>query len=121
MKLPRIPAYLKGVAAVTALSVAPTIFLFRIDFPILHLFDLKPYDLRFLQRGIRQPSPATALAMIDEKSLDQEGRWPWPRSTIAALVNRLSDDGAKVIGFDIGCLEPDENAAPSVPRNLKRR
>ncbi|MDX2451709.1 adenylate/guanylate cyclase domain-containing protein [Desulfosarcina sp.] len=118
MKLPRIPAYLKGVAAVTALSVTLTIFLFRIDVPILQLFELKLYDLRFLQRGYRQPSPAIALAMIDEKSLDQEGRWPWPRSTIAALVNRLSDDGAKVIGFDIGFLEPEEHANPTVPQGF---
>jgi adenylate cyclase len=48
--------------------------------------------------------------MIDEKSLDTEGRWPWPRSKIASLVDTLSRDGAKVIGFDIGFLEPDENS-----------
>ena len=50
------------------------------------------------------------MALIDEKSLDKEGRWPWPRSKIASLVNILSQDGAKVIGFDIGFLEPDENS-----------
>lgn len=119
MKLPGIPKYLKGVAAVTLLSIALTIFLFRIDFPILNQFELKLYDLRFLQRGQRQPSPAIALAMIDEKSLDQEGRWPWPRSTIASLVNRLSDDGAKVIGFDIGFLESEENGDPTVPQEFQ--
>ena len=119
MKLPRMPKYLKGVAAVTLLSVALTIFLFRIDVPILHLFELKLYDLRFLQRGNRQPSPVIALAMIDEKSLDQEGRWPWPRSTIAPLVDRLSEDGAKVIGLDIGFLEPEENADPMVPQGFE--
>jgi adenylate cyclase len=50
------------------------------------------------------------LALVDEKSLDTEGRWPWPRSKIAALVDLLSQDGARVIGFDIGFLEPDENS-----------
>jgi adenylate cyclase len=110
MKPSRIPAFLRGVAAVSLLSVALTVCLFLIDVPILHVFELKLYDLRFHQRQQRQPSPAVALALIDEKSLDQEGRWPWPRSKIAALVDRLSDDGAKVIGFDIGFLEPDENA-----------
>ncbi|HEX3034426.1 MAG TPA: CHASE2 domain-containing protein [Thermodesulfobacteriota bacterium] len=74
------------------------------------MIELKTYDLRFISRGHLQPSPAVVMALIDEKSLDMEGRWPWPRSKIAALVDILSQDGAKVIGFDIGFLEPDENS-----------
>jgi adenylate cyclase len=77
---------------------------------ILDMIELKTYDLRFLSRGHLKPSPAVALALIDEKSLDKEGRWPWPRSKLARLVDILSQDGAKVIGFDIGFLEPDENS-----------
>ena len=50
------------------------------------------------------------MAVIDEESLDAEGRWPWPRSKIAALITALSRDGAKVIGFDIAFVEPDENS-----------
>jgi adenylate cyclase len=49
------------------------------------------------------------MALIDEKSLDAEGRWPWPRSQIARLVDVLSRDGARVIAFDVGFLEPEEN------------
>src|SRR5438094_225078 len=77
--------------------------------PILELVELKTYDLRFLSRGHLLPSSAVVLALVDEKSLDTEGRWPWPRSKFAALVDALSHDGARVIGFDIGFLEPDEN------------
>jgi CHASE2 domain-containing sensor protein len=50
------------------------------------------------------------MAVIDEKSLDAERRWPWPRSKIAALVDMLSQDGARVIGFDIAFAEPDESS-----------
>jgi len=82
---------------------------FLIGIPLLDLIELKTYDLRFVSRGPVAPSSPVVLAVIDEKSLDQEGRWPWPRSKIAALVNRLQSYGAKVIGFDIGFLEPDEN------------
>ena len=78
--------------------------------PILDLLELKTYDLRFLSRGPVPPSPSIVMALIDEKSLDTEGRWPWPRSKLATLVDILSQDGAKVIGFDIGFLEPDENS-----------
>jgi adenylate cyclase len=46
------------------------------------------------------------IAAIDEKSLEAEGRWPWPRPRIAALIDALSADGAKVIGFDVLFSEP---------------
>jgi adenylate cyclase len=85
------------------------IILFFIGVPIFDLVELKTYDLRFLSRGIEKASPDVVMAVIDEKSLDTEGRWPWPRSKIAKLVDILSRDGAKVISLDIGFLEPDEN------------
>ena len=86
------------------------VILFLSGVPILDLVELKTYNLRFLSRGPLQPSPAVVMALVDEKSLDTEGRWPWPRSKFAALVDILSHDGARVIGFDIGFLEPDENS-----------
>ena len=80
----------------------------------LEVVELKTLDLRFKSRGFMQANDAIVLAVIDEKSLDEEGRWPWPRSKIARLVDYLSDDEAKVIGFDIGFLEPDENTGGRV-------
>lgn len=39
---------------------------------------------------------------IDEASLASDGPWPWPRSRIADLVERLLDTyGAKVVGMDV--------------------
>lgn len=96
--------------SLTLCTILLVIVLFLSSTPILDLIELKTYDLRFLSRGHLSSSPAVVMAVIDEKSLDTEGRWPWPRSKIAALVDILSQDGAKVIGFDIGFLEPDENS-----------
>ena len=98
-------------ASLTLCAIALVLVLFLSGIPILDLIELKTYDLRFISRGDLQPSPAVVMALIDEKSLDMEGRWPWPRSKIAALVDILSQDGAKVIGFDIGFLEPDEHGS----------
>ena len=53
--------------------------LFVTGVPILDLVELKSYDLRFLSRGAVEPAPEVVIAAIDEKSLDEEGRWPWPR------------------------------------------
>src|SRR6266702_150454 len=91
-------------------TILVVVTLFFSGIPLLDLIELKTYDLRFLSRGSVPPSPAVVMALIDEKSLATEGRWPWPRSKLATLVDILSHDGAKVIGFDIGFLEPDENS-----------
>src|SRR6266446_6140554 len=97
-------------ASLTLGTILLVVTLFFYGPPILDLIELKTYDLRFLSRGHVPPSPAVVMALIDEKSLATEGRWPWPRSKIATLIDMLSHDGAKVIGFDIGFLEPDENS-----------
>lgn len=41
------------------------------------------------------------LVKIDNKSLEQVGRWPWPRREHAKLVDSLTAAGAKRIFFDI--------------------
>src|SRR5215510_9026765 len=91
-------------------TILLVVILFLSGIPILDLIELKTYDLRFRSRGPLPPTPVVVMATIDEKSLDSEGRWPWPRSKLATLVDILSHDGAKVIAFDIGFLEPDENS-----------
>jgi adenylate cyclase len=97
-------------ASLTLCTILVVIMLFLFGTPIFDLIELKTYDLRFLSRGSLQPSPAVVMAVIDEKSLDAEGRWPWPRAKLAALVDILAHDGARVIGFDIAFAEPDENS-----------
>lgn len=89
--------------------------------PILDIMELKTFDLRFLSRGNLSPSPEIVLAVIDEKSLDREGRWPWPRTTIARLIEKLSEDGAKVISFDAFFSEPDHNSNLGIIHELKNR
>ncbi|MCG6982737.1 MAG: adenylate/guanylate cyclase domain-containing protein [Deltaproteobacteria bacterium] len=77
--------------------------------PFLDRLELKSLDVRFLTRGPEPPGPFAVLAAIDEKSLDEVGKWPWPRAKIAALIDRLSEEGARVIAMDIVFSEPDEN------------
>ncbi len=96
--------------SLTTYTLILVLVLFMVGVPLLELIELKTIDLRFLSRDRLKPPPDVVIAVIDEKSLDEEGRWPWPRRKIAALINALSQDGAKVIGFDIGFLEPDENS-----------
>lgn len=48
------------------------------------------------------------LISIDDKSLEHLGRWPWRRSVHAALIDTLSQAGARVIGLDVILTEADE-------------
>lgn len=50
---------------------------------------------------------------IDDASLTALGRWPWPRSRLAALAEATHRLGVKAIGFDLIMPEPD-NFSPDL-------
>lgn len=51
---------------------------------------------------------------IDEKSLEEVGRFPWTRTKVKELVSNLVDAGVVVIGFDIAFSEPELNPVDKV-------
>jgi len=53
-----------------------------------------------------QPMPVRIID-IDEESLARMGQWPWPRTEVARLVDRLTELGAATVAFDILFSEPD--------------
>jgi serine phosphatase RsbU (regulator of sigma subunit)/CHASE2 domain-containing sensor protein len=65
----------------------------------------------------RRSAPAVIVA-IDEASLNRFGQWPWPRTLVAQLIDKLRAAGPAAIGVDILFPEPDrlspERLAPSV-------
>jgi diguanylate cyclase (GGDEF)-like protein len=50
----------------------------------------------------------TVIIAIDDKSINEIGRWPWSRDVHATLLNTLSSSEAHAIGFDILFAEPDK-------------
>jgi adenylate cyclase len=64
---------------------------------------------------------------IDEESLKRLGQWPWPRTRVAELIERLQTAGAAAIGLDIVFAEPDRTSPKSMsatwnlPDDLRRR
>lgn len=66
----------------------------------------------------RPPAPAPVrIVDIDEASLQRLGQWPWPRTRLAALVDRLGADGAAAIGFDVVFAEPDRSAPRQIAQD----
>jgi len=90
-------------------------------FQFLHTMELKAYDLHFRTRGKVKPGNEVAIVAIDQKSIDGIGRWPWPRTRIAQLIERLDSYKVKVIAFDVTFSEPDESSGVSVMRGIKER
>ncbi len=52
------------------------------------------------------------VVRIDAESLRALGPWPWPRSYLALLTDRLRQAGAAAIGYDIVFTEPDPSTDP---------
>jgi serine phosphatase RsbU (regulator of sigma subunit)/CHASE2 domain-containing sensor protein len=70
---------------------------------------------RFAPRAV-ESMPATVVE-IDARSLASRGRWPWPRSLLAELVERVNLHAPAAIGIDILMPEPD----PLSPESLLGR
>ncbi|HWT98991.1 MAG TPA: adenylate/guanylate cyclase domain-containing protein [Terriglobales bacterium] len=64
------------------------------------------------------PDLPVRIAAIDEQSLKKFGQWPWPRTTMAMLINRLHDLGASVVGLDILFVEPDRSSPEQIVEQL---
>ena len=107
--------------SLTVLLTLLILSLFVVQVDLFEIVELKTYDFRFLSRGAKSPRPDVVMAVLDEKSLKSEGRWPWPRSKMAKLIEVLSRDGAKVIGFDIIFAEPDENSSIQFIRQIEQK
>ncbi|MBN1615448.1 MAG: CHASE2 domain-containing protein [Deltaproteobacteria bacterium] len=96
---------------ITVFVILIALILFFMDIPFIRFMELRALDLRMVSRGKVAPGGETVIVTIDEKSLKELGRWPWPRTTMARLLDKLKAYGAKAVGFDVVFAEPDENAS----------
>jgi adenylate cyclase len=87
----------------------------------LSLMDKKWVDFIVKGRGTQPHSKDVVIAVIDSLSVDKFGRWPWPRTRIAQLVNALNDYyKARTIGFDIVFSEPEQADGIRVTGDYRR-
>ncbi|TMH22274.1 MAG: CHASE2 domain-containing protein [Betaproteobacteria bacterium] len=101
--------------ALLALLLVPILWQ---DMPVVGAMRLAWLDgYQELSPRERRSAPAVIVA-IDEVSLDRFGQWPWPRTLIAQLIDKIGAARPAAIGVDILFPEPDrlspEWLAPSV-------
>jgi adenylate cyclase len=107
---------------VVALALYVPLYMVPYPEPVLDFIaniELKTLDMRFKERGQRQPGPAVVIVAMDQKSEDILGRWPFPRSAFAKAVDYIGECGARVIAFDVNFPQPDQNSALVALRQVR--
>jgi len=90
-----------------------------VRFGFLDQLENLAYDARLNLTLPHTVDPRVVIVDIDEASLSQIGRWPWPRDVLAKIVNRLFDDyHVRALGFDVVFAEHDDSSGLKVLRNL---
>jgi serine/threonine-protein kinase len=72
---------------------------------LIQSLERKAYDMG-VRATDRTPSDRIAVIAIDNASIENIGRWPWPRDVHAKLADQLAAGGAKVIGSLVFFTEP---------------
>ena len=94
--------------ALTAIACAAIVDVWSL--PFVDGLDRQAYDAH-LRWQKSEPNDEVVIIDIDERSLAEVGRWPWPRATVAEMATRLTQRGqAAVIGFDILFAEAQAEA-----------
>ncbi len=58
----------------------------------------------------RTPSDRISIVAIDDASIRNLGRWPWPRAQQAELIKKLHEGGARVVANTALYLEAEQSA-----------
>jgi adenylate cyclase len=92
-----------------------------ITLPLVNSFEWVLYDARIRTTMPNTESPQVVIIDIDEKSLKEEGRWPWGRDRLGDLIKKLNDHyKVAVIGMDVVFAEPEAQAAEKLLEQLSK-
>ncbi len=67
-----------------------------------------------LKPRIYDPAVPVKIIDIDDESLARPGPWPWPRTTMGRLIDRLTQMGAAAIALDLVFADPDRSSPEHV-------
>ncbi len=97
------------------------------DPSVVREFQARFFDLLQELRPRQYTAMPVRVVDIDDESLAKLGQWPWPRTLLAELIDRLNQDGAAVIALDIVLSEPDRTSPaqalqkiPQTPEDVAR-
>ncbi|MDK9703200.1 MAG: adenylate/guanylate cyclase domain-containing protein [Sulfuritalea sp.] len=90
--------------------------------PFINHLDALIYDVKVRLTMPQGVDERVVILDIDEKSLAEQGRWPWGRDKLATLMTKLFDEyGVKLVGFDVVFAEPDESSGLKSLESLAKK
>jgi len=93
-------------------TLVSLVFLLAANTDLMQSLERKAYDLG-VRETTRVPSDKIAVIAIDDESIANLGRWPWPREIHAKMVDVLTAGHPKVIGYTVFFFEPQVDAGLS--------
>jgi adenylate cyclase len=110
-----------GRATVAALVVLAALTWLRTESPwIVTELQERTFDAyQRLQPRAYQDFPVR-IVVIDEASIATYGQWPWPRTRLAAVTNRLAELGAGAAAFAVLFPEPDRTSPKQLLGDLQK-
>ena len=85
--------------------IVTLLVLAAVNSDLVQSLERKAYDLG-VKAASRTPSDKVAVIAIDKQSIDNIGRWPWPRDVHARMTDILSGARARVISNNTFFFEP---------------
>ncbi|MBI4462864.1 MAG: adenylate/guanylate cyclase domain-containing protein [Acidobacteria bacterium] len=122
LKAHKSPVFLSLTLTLTGLLLYAAIYLAEwrlapLDF--LDSIELRSYDTRFKLRGPAPPSGEVVIVAIDSRTVDELGSFPFSRRHFARMLDQVTHDGVKVVGFDINFPKPDEKSGREAVRRAR--
>ena len=90
------------------LVIVVAVFIFNQASGVIPGIERWAYDLG-VKSTSKPPSDKVAIIAIDDQSIANIGRWPWPREVQAKLIDQLVAAKAKVIGNTVFFFEPQKD------------
>ncbi len=88
--------------------------------PLLQRLSSLVFDLYQNIKPRTESGAPIVVVDIDEASIRELGQWPWPRSEIARIVDRLRELGTAAIAFDVVFSDPDRTSLGAAAATLVR-
>jgi adenylate cyclase len=90
--------------------------------PFVDRFENIVYDARLRLTMANGTDPRIVIVDIDEKSLAVEGRWPWRRDKLGAMLDQLFEHyKVSIVAFDMVFAERDESSGLGILRELGQK
>lgn len=91
-----------------ALTLLFLVFVF-VRVPLLETIESKLYDVLLSVKSDSTPADEIVIVDIDNASIEKMGRWPWPRSLMARVIEIINNGQPRLIGLNIIFSEPQES------------